>query len=137
MRNIDDLLNKYFEGETTCEEERELRRYFTGGNIAEHLQIYRPMFAFLEDEHISYLKKEGKKKPVRHTFMYRLGGIAAGLLLLAGIAGIYKHSSTPESYVIIDGKQYTDTKLVREEALSAFQGVSLSKDEVFATLFEE
>ena len=26
--NIEELLNKYFEGETTCEEERELRRFF-------------------------------------------------------------------------------------------------------------
>lgn len=26
---IDELLDKYFEGETSCEEERELRRFFT------------------------------------------------------------------------------------------------------------
>ncbi|MCZ2668196.1 hypothetical protein O1399_17145, partial [Bacteroides fragilis] len=42
--NIEELLNKYFEGETTCEEERELRRFFTRGIIPEHLQMYRPMF---------------------------------------------------------------------------------------------
>ena len=39
--NIEELLNKYFEGETTCEEERELRRFFTRGIIPEHLQMYR------------------------------------------------------------------------------------------------
>lgn len=48
--NIEELLNKYFEGETTCEEERELRRFFTRGIIPEHLQMYRPMFAFLNEE---------------------------------------------------------------------------------------
>ena len=48
--NIEELLNKYFEGETTCEEERELRRFFTRGIIPEHLQMYRPMFAFLHEE---------------------------------------------------------------------------------------
>ena len=26
--NIEELLNKYFDGDTTCEEERELRRFF-------------------------------------------------------------------------------------------------------------
>ena len=29
--NIEELLNKYFEGETTCEEERQLRRFFAKG----------------------------------------------------------------------------------------------------------
>lgn len=48
--NIEELLNKYFEGETTCEEERELRRFFTRGIVPEHLQIYRPMFGFLNEE---------------------------------------------------------------------------------------
>ena len=44
--NIEELLNKYFEGETNCEEERELRRFFTQGIVPEHLQMYGPMFAF-------------------------------------------------------------------------------------------
>ena len=42
---IDELLDKYFEGETSCEEERELRRFFTEGEVPEHLQTYRPLFA--------------------------------------------------------------------------------------------
>ena len=35
---IDELLDKYFEGETSCEEERELRRFFTEEEVPEHLQ---------------------------------------------------------------------------------------------------
>lgn len=31
MKDIETLLNKYFEGETTCEEERRLRRFFAEG----------------------------------------------------------------------------------------------------------
>lgn len=45
--NIEELLNKYFEGETTCEEERQLRRFFAKGLVPEHLEVYCPMFAFL------------------------------------------------------------------------------------------
>ena len=44
---IDELLDKYFEGETSCEEERELRRFFTEEEVPEHLQTYRPLFAYL------------------------------------------------------------------------------------------
>lgn len=48
--NIEELLNKYFKGETTCKEERELCRFFTWDIVSEHLQIYRPMFGFLNEE---------------------------------------------------------------------------------------
>ena len=47
---IDELLDKYFEGETSCEEERELRRFFTEKEVPEHLQTYRPLFAYLNRE---------------------------------------------------------------------------------------
>ena len=43
MKDIETLLNKYFEGETTCEEERRLRRFFAEGLVPEHLEVYRPM----------------------------------------------------------------------------------------------
>ena len=32
MKDIETLLNKYFEGETTCEEERRLRRFLPKGS---------------------------------------------------------------------------------------------------------
>lgn len=50
MKDIETLLNKYFEGETTCEEERRLRRFFAEGLVPKHLEVYRPMFAFFEAE---------------------------------------------------------------------------------------
>jgi len=43
MKDIETLLNKYFEGETTCEEERRLRRFFAEGLVPEHLEVYRPV----------------------------------------------------------------------------------------------
>ncbi|MCI5908926.1 MAG: hypothetical protein MRZ95_16025 [Bacteroides thetaiotaomicron] len=55
-----------------------------------------------------------------------------------GISGIYRHlSPAPANYVIIDGKEYTDVHLIREQAMVAFRDVSLSEEEVFATLFDE
>ena len=138
--NIEELLNRYFEGETTCEEERELRRYFTQGIVPEHLKVYRPMFAFLDKENREITSPATTKKeaPFRRRMVYSLSGIAAGVLVILAIAGITRHfNATPESYVIIDGKCYTDAKLVHKEALAAFQEVSLSEEEVFATLFSE
>lgn len=39
---IEELIDRYFEGQTSCEEERELRSFFTQENVPESLQVYRP-----------------------------------------------------------------------------------------------
>lgn len=144
--NIEELLNKYFEGKTTCDEERELQQFFTQGIVPEHLEVYRPMFAFFKEEKQQQsaaeatpaLKLPKPKTPLRRRILYGLSGIAAGLLLLLGVAGTIRHFTyQPENYVVIDGKQYTDVALVREQALTAFQEVSFSQEEVFDVLFEE
>ena len=153
MKDIETLLNKYFEGETTCEEERRLRRFFAEGVVPEHLEVYRQMFAFFEAEQEELTEVSGqcnagempelaifekKTKTVRKYLTYSLGAAAAALLLLLGISGIYRHiSPAPANYVIIDGKEYTDVHLIREQAMVAFRDVSLSEEEIFATLFDE
>ena len=159
MKDIETLLNKYFEGETTCEEERRLRRFFAEGLVPEHLEVYRPMFAFFEAEQKELAEISGKgnaaempelapfekkTKTVRQYLTYSLSAAAAAILLLVGISGIYRHLSRIAevenilaNYVIIDGKEYTDVHLIREQAMVAFRDVSLSEEEVFATLFDE
>lgn len=44
--HISKLLERYFEGETTLVEERELRRYFSVGPVAEAHRPYRDLFRF-------------------------------------------------------------------------------------------
>lgn len=153
MMKIDELLNRYFEGETSCEEERELRRYFTEGDVREDLAVYRPLFACIDEEAKAHRRAQeaeadtkaavtdvhpgsnGRRRTVR---LYRLwGGIAAGVLLLIGIANLGQRLwATPTDYVIIDGKRYTDARVIRQQALSAFQDVQMSREEVLDLMFE-
>ena len=136
---IEELIDRYFEGQTSCDEERELRRFFTQENIPEPLQVYRPLFACLDQEAKAFLKEciPAKKLSLRRRFIYMTGGIAAGLLLLIGIAGIQRYLHvTPDNYIIIDGKQYTDENLVREQALAAFRDMRTTEDEVLDLMFE-
>lgn len=131
---IDELLNRYFEGETSCEEERELRRFFTEEQVPESLEMYRPLFVCLDKEvraHQSHLLT-----PKRRLY-YIMGSIAAGLLLLIGIANLWQNVwTTPSDYVIINGKRYTDAKTIQEQALAAFQDVQMSQEEVLDLMFE-
>lgn len=143
--NINELLDKYFEGATSCEEERKLRRFFKGDDVPEHLQIYRPLFVCLAEEVENRTnpktERDSETVPARqytrphHTF-YMLSGIVAGLLLLIGIAQIVSLSQTPENYVIIDGRCYTDEKLVESKALEALQNAGFTDDDLSYLLFQ-
>lgn len=46
MKDIDHLLDKYWEVETSIEEEAALRRYFSGSNIDPKHQPYASLFAY-------------------------------------------------------------------------------------------
>ncbi len=48
INDVDTLLTKYLNAETTLEEERELNSYFQGEEIAEAHLEYKPLFAFFD-----------------------------------------------------------------------------------------
>lgn len=130
----DDLLRKYFEGETTHAEEKELRRIFREEDVRAELEVYRPFFAFIEEEAKSRpIAKNRFKRPV----IYALGGIAAVILLLIGGIRTAKLFDSSTDYVIIDGRLSGDIHLAREQALAAFSDVSFSREEIFETLFND
>lgn len=47
--DIEKLLEKYYEGETTLEEEKQLRAFFQDDDIPEHLQSHAAQFRFFSD----------------------------------------------------------------------------------------
>jgi len=48
FKKIDNILNKYFEGLTSLEEEKILKEYFASDNIAEEHYPYKAMFNYFE-----------------------------------------------------------------------------------------
>lgn len=46
LGNINKLIGKYFDANTTAAEERMLRDYFSGKEVAPELESYRPMFNY-------------------------------------------------------------------------------------------
>ena len=131
--DIDELLNRYFEGETSSEEERELRAFFTSGNVPDRLAVYTPMFTYLEEESRKERQPDEKTFTLR-SVLYLVSGIAASFLLLLGL----NHLLNPvdpcfcsDNYVVINGRCYTDIHKVRSMALEALQEVATPTDEYF------
>lgn len=83
-KNIENLLEKYFEATTTVTEEEALREYFAQESVATHLEQYRPMFNYF-----SKAKEEQYTKQVplntRRKFNYKWISVAAVAVLFLGL----------------------------------------------------
>ncbi len=132
---IDELLDKYFEGNTSSEEEKELRAFFSSADIPLHLAAYKPMFAYFDQE---IAKTEGRKftsvRKNNRLVTYMLSGVAAAILLILGIRSFYTSYETrfcSENYVVINGRCYTDIHKVREIALETLREVAKPAEDYF------
>ncbi len=90
MKNFSDiqaLLDRYWEGETTLEEERVLKAYFNSGEVDERLQAVAPLFqAIREEQNLQYAKaKTVELRPVHFAWQKWAAAASVALLLSAGL----------------------------------------------------
>jgi len=144
MNNIEKLLERYFEGQTSTEEEAALRRFFTSGDIPENLAMYKPLFVYFDDEikktelaneeksrsgneNIKLHDNKGRQIQSGKKFVLWLSGAAACAVILTGIFLFEPQSKKcpgEGDYVIIDGRCYTDEKTIRSATLNTLREIS-------------
>lgn len=59
---IHSLLKKYWDCETSVQEEKELQTFFSTAEVPEELQIYTPLFAYIKDEKAVSLSESFNEK---------------------------------------------------------------------------
>jgi hypothetical protein len=90
--DIEILLEKYYEGETTLDEERALKQFFQSGNVPQHLQSHAAQFGYFANarkeqpslmfsNELALKLDPPKQGPVRRIGSWLIR-IAAGLALL-------------------------------------------------------
>jgi hypothetical protein len=124
MNNIEKLLEQYFEGQTSAEEEAMLRHFFASGDIPENLVMYKPLFAYFDDEieksdaaneekdhfgneNTIWQENKNRQTLTGKRFVLWLSGAAACAAILTGIFFFEPQSKKcpgEGDYVIIDGK---------------------------------
>ena len=137
LHMIEELLERYFEGETSAAEEKQIRAFFASGEVPEHLAAYAPLFAYFDEE------IERDPEPVSVPFrsanrkraaLYLFSGVAACVLALLGVTRLL-YPADPcfcsDSYVVINGRCYTDIHKVRSLAIEALQEVATPADDYF------
>ena len=85
LRDIEKLLEKYFEGETTLSEEKELKVYFTGEQVAPHLEKYKVLFQYYAKESQITSASEYRFETKKSTSWYTWIGAAASVALVVGL----------------------------------------------------
>ena len=132
MDRLEELIEKYFDGRTTCAEERAIRQAFAQDDIPAGLEMYRPLFVGLDKAVKPSRRKIALRSP---RLRYWAGGLAAGIALCLVLARFLPGSEEAESYVVINGKRYTDPALVQAKALEALDNVSYTDEELQHLLF--
>lgn len=84
---IKQLLEKYFDGTTTLEEENVLKSYFTSPNVAPHLESYRSLFVYFKQEQNVQFDQDIHWTSVRSKRYYWL--IAASIAILIGVGTLF------------------------------------------------
>jgi hypothetical protein len=86
LANIEKLVEKYLNAETTLQEEATLKNYFTGAFVAEHLQEYASLFNYFatakSETYTKTIRLAPKKSKKKH---FQRWSVAASVLLLLSI----------------------------------------------------
>ena len=123
LNKIEDIIEKYFQGETSIAEENQLKEYFSSPNVAQHLEQYKPMFGYFsqaKEQKSTYempqLPKNRNKK-LKATWL----SIAASTVILLGAGTYFYVSESNNSTTAVASKTELGTYDNPEEALAATQ----------------
>ena len=87
---IEKLLDRYFEGNTSLEEERVLKEYFSGEEVSGHLHEYKEMFNYFSN---SSLESSERSIDLRkRTIPLQWLSVAAMLVFFLGIYSVYRQN---------------------------------------------
>ena len=96
--NIEKLLQKYLDAETTIAEENELRTYFLSDNVAPHLEEYQALFGYF-----SISKKDKFTKPIQlktKKTNWKWLSVAASIVLLVSVYSGYRNNQQKEAEMV-------------------------------------
>ena len=94
LKNIESLLEKYEEGQTSLQEEAQLKHYFTTETVAPHLEVYRSLFTYFVSDKQEGSSRTGTLPNMRSSIL--ILPTCLKIRSLAFLAWIYK------SYLIFD-----------------------------------
>lgn len=117
---IESLLNKFFEGETSKDEERELYLFFSEGDVPVDLINYKPIFNYFDKDIFEDSKQSGIRKKIIKYKWILYSGIAAIFLIIGVSLYVFKPQQEEfnpyeGSYIVRNGVKITDIDIIKPE----------------------
>lgn len=138
--NIKDIINRYFDGDTSAAEEKFLRNYFSDSeNIDDEFRYLQPFFGYLSDEAAGLQilneirdydkEKQPKKKLQLKKIATTVSSLAAALLIgVLLLTGYLNNNEGTKAYVWVDGKRISDPESVIKYFETSFYSVASDED---------
>ncbi len=117
-KEIIPLLDRYFEAETSLEEEARLHQYFNAGEVDPDLEVYASYFLFLkkgqnikapahlEKTVLKNIQNQVTPEVSRIKWLTIVSKIAAIFILCAGCWFLYRTNTQPTKVTAIDWSKY-------------------------------
>ena len=122
LSRIEQLLTKYFEGETTIQEEQELVHYFNCSKVDPSLTGYSSLFVYLSNESQTRSKQEIRLPKKKNNFLKWLS-VAATITVLVGLRSYFiQNFQSRESSAELG--TFDDPKVAMEETQKALSLLS-------------
>ena len=126
LDRIEKLVEKYFEGETSIAEEKELKVYFSSTDVAQHLKQYQSIFGYFAQAKQEALKTEFPLLSKIHSKKRNVVAwlsIAASVVVFLGI-GTVMYLNSNDSYQFVSCNSEDDPEKVLKETQKALALVS-------------
>lgn len=89
LANIEKLLEKYLNAETTIAEEKTLKNYFSNGNVAPHLEEYQALFGYFSTSKQEHFTKTIQLNSKKRNWKWL--SVAASVILLVSVYNGYEN----------------------------------------------
>ena len=121
LDKTEQLLEKYFDGETSIPEENELRAYFSSSDVAQHLEHYKPMFGYFSTAKEQHFEQQipltARKRKVAWI------SVAASVVVLLG-AGTFAYFNYSQPRQNRDLGTYDNPEVAFRETQKALEMLS-------------
>lgn len=122
------LLEKYYEGNTTVQEEQWLHKFLQQKDLPAQFEADCAIFGYFGE----------KKKASKHVHLISVTkwvGVAA-VALIAVLLSLrpFGYDTNATNYAYIDGKKVQNVNIIKQEALLSLRGIAASEDEVMKSL---
>lgn len=136
-KTIHSILDKYWEGETSLEEEKTLRAFFNRDDVPQEFANVQPLFRFFKEEQEAYLNGDFEERlstklkavdnqiPRRHSLTYYIKRVAAvAAIFIAILVFMNRSNILGDPPALASAQQKAEAKIAYVEAKAALLLIS-------------